>query len=130
VNTANVEYKVEAATVDKDLAKAVEDARRALGEAEKALLDAYRKSPRYQAMLDLVGYGSSAYGKAPLYPVIQGSRIICKVMVDLDHEPTRPQLYLDPKTANLLLSGKLLSDEEKRLLLKDMGVDLPKPEAA
>lgn len=128
--TANVEYKVEMATVDKDLAKAVSDARNALASAEKAVIEAYRQSPRYQAMLDLTGYGSSGYGKAPMYPAIQGSQIVCKVMVDLESAPTRQQLYLDPKTANLLLSGKLLSDGEKRQLLKDMGVGFPNVEAA
>lgn len=128
--TAIVEYKVEMATVDKDLAKAVADARNVLASAEKAMIEAYRKSPRYQAMLDLTGYGSGGYSKATMYPVILGSQIICKVMVDLESAPTRQQRYLDPKTANLLLSGKLLSDGEKRQLLKDMGVDFTKPEAS
>ncbi|TDR27767.1 hypothetical protein [Aquamicrobium defluvii] len=130
MTTANVKYQVEMAAVDKDLAKAVNDARNALASAEKAMIEAYTKSPRYQAMLDLAGYGGGGYGKVPTYPVIQGPRIVCKVMLDLEQEPTRPQLYLDPKTANLLLSGKLLSDDEKRHLLKDMGVELPKSESA
>lgn len=123
--TAYVEYKVEMSSVDKDLAKAVSDARNALDAAEKAMIEAYQKSSRYQAMLDLTGYGSSGYSKAPMYPAILGSQIICKVMVDLASEPTRQNLYIDPKTANLLLSGKLLSDDEKRQLLKSMGVDFP-----
>lgn len=128
--TAHVECKVEMANVDKDLAKAVSDARNALAAAEKAMIEAYRKSPRYQAMLDLTGHGNSGYGKAPMYPAIAGSQIICKVTVDLESAPPRQQLYLDPKTANLLLSGKLLSDDEKRWLLKDMGVDFPDTEGA
>lgn len=123
--TSIVEYAVEAQTVDKDLAKAMADARAALAAAEKAMIEAYQKTPRYQAMRDLVGYGSSTYGKSPLYPAIQGSRIVCRVMVDLA-EPSSSQLYLDPKTANLLLSGKLLTDEEKRSMLKRMGVDIAK----
>lgn len=130
MTTANVKYQVEMAAVDNDLAKAVNDARSALASAEKAMIEAYMKSPRYQAMLDLAGYGSSGYGKSTTYPFIQGSRIICNVMVDLEQEVTRQQLYLDPKTANILLSGKLLSDDEKRQLLKDMGVELPKSESA
>lgn len=127
MTTANIKYQVEMAAVDKDLAKAVNDARNALASAEKAMIEAYTKSPRYQAMLDLTGYGDSGYGKVPIYPDIQGSRIVCRVMVDVE-QVSRQQLYLDPKTTNLLLSGKLLTDDEKRQLLKDMGVELPKPE--
>lgn len=123
MRTSTVEYKVEAAEVDRDLANAVDAARQALAKAEKALIDVYVKSDRYKAMRDLVGYGSSAYGKAPVQPILQGSRIVCRVMVDLPDETTGPQLYLDPKTANLLLGGKLLSDVEKRKLLKRLGVD-------
>lgn len=123
MRTSIVEYKIEAVEIDRDLAASVDLARNALRAAEKALIDAYVKSDRYKAMRDIAGYGSSAYGKATVQPMLQGSRIVCRVMVDLPDETTGPQLYLDPKTANLLLSGKLLSDAEKRKLLKRMGVD-------
>lgn len=123
MRTSNVEYKVEAVEIDRDLAAAVDLARLALRKAEKALIDAYMKSDRYKAMCDLAGYGSSAYGKTHVQPILQGSRIVCRVMVDLPDETTGPQLYIDPKTANLLLTGKLLSDGEKRTLLSRLGVD-------
>lgn len=133
MRTSTVEYKVEAVEIDKDLAKAAGEARNALAAAEKALIDAYVKSDRYKAMRDLAGYGSSAFGKASVMPRIEGTRVVCRVMVDLPDEKTGPQLYLDPKTANLLLSGKLLTDAEKRKLLKRLGVDfdeIASPEAA
>lgn len=123
MRTSTVEYKVEAVEIDRDLASAVDKARKELAAAEKALIDAYVKSDRYKALCDISGYGSSTFGKAHIHPVLQGSRIVCRVMVDLPDEKNGPQLYLDPKTANLLLSGKLLSDAEKRKLLKRMGVD-------
>jgi hypothetical protein len=123
MRTSTVEYKIEAVLIDKDLAAAAQQARAALAAAEKALIDAYVKSDRYKALHDLAGFGSSAFGKSPVFPRIEGTRIVCRVMVDLPDETTGPQLYLDPKTANLLLGGKLLTDAEKRTLLKRMGVD-------
>ncbi|WP_166648543.1 hypothetical protein [Phyllobacterium brassicacearum] len=37
---------------------------------------------------------------------------------------TRQPVYIDPKTVNLLMHGKLLTDAEKRKLLINIGVDL------
>lgn len=130
MRTSTVEYKIEAVEIDKDLAKVVADARQALDAAEKALIAAYVKSDRYKALRDMSGFGSG-YNKSTFYPAVSGTRIVCRVLIDLPDEKTGPQIFIDPKTANLLLTGKLLNDAEKRKLLKRIGVDFAdEPEAA
>lgn len=121
----NLEFKISISDFDSAAWKRLQAARKEVSNIEAEIMKAYNDSPRMKAALDLAGF--SDYG-SKLTPVsrIETSRIVTNVTVDTV-EPkgtvTR-QLYLGEKTINALLNGKLLTDDQKKALLKQVGVDL------
>lgn len=129
MKTDTIICKVTLSDVDKELAKAVHDARYALAAAEAAIVDAYKKSADYRALAAMATTGP--YGeKIWPRPRVEGHRIVSLVSVEKDEAPQPRRVNADPKTLNILLTGNLLTDVEKRQLLKDMGIELSDDEAA
>ena len=103
--------------------QAMKDWRTAKDAADKKRQEfvlAYRQTAEYAALRRLVGYNC--------HPDIteEGIRIPGTLMPHqggIHWDYNQSHVYgLDPKTLNMLLSGKLLSDTEKRELLKRHGV--------
>ena len=109
--------QVHIANFNPDLASKIREAYSELEKLQNEALKLFRASARYQAIVDLAA--SSYGGKTSPTTVVSGTTINITVAVELEDKGAAAQnpLYLDPKTTNLLLGGKLLSDQEKRLLL-------------
>jgi hypothetical protein len=113
--------------------EALKDWQKAISEAEgkrKALEAVYRNTPEYAALTRLVGYAAApSIGADGIR--ISGSSASYSGGILWEHKPDPYAGMLDPKTLNMLLSGKLLTDAEKRQLLARHGVtfDDPTPKA-
>lgn len=124
--TRSVEFKVQISDFDAAAWKRLQEAREAVRKIEAEIKSAYEKSDRLTAVRDLAGYGD--YGtKFMTNSRIDGGQIVTRTTIDLPEEETvaRAQsLNLGEKTINALLNGKLLDDDQKKSLLKRIGVDL------
>lgn len=121
-----VEFKTQIVDFDKDAWERLKAARSAVDAIEKDIVKAYEKSDRLKAVLDLTGFNDFAQ-KANIATRIETTRIVSQTLVDLADEKAKtytPPLNLGEKTINALLSGKLLTDDQKKALLKRIGVDL------
>lgn len=107
-----IQYKVPARHVDKELAERLEKLDRERLEIAQKLVEAYRKSPEYTAALHICGSVNRVN-------VHLGSTSALEVVInDGKSSPAVASIgYMGETTINTLLSGKLLSDEEKRGLL-------------
>lgn len=122
----NIEFKISIADFDADAWKRLGDARKEVASIEAEIIKSYKDSLRYKAALDLAGI-SDYSGKYTPITRIETSRIVTSVNVDTidDREkPSGPTLFLGEKTINALLSGKLLTDDQKKALLLQIGVDV------
>lgn len=126
MTTKSVEFKVQISDFDAAAWKRLQEARDAVRKIESEIKAAYEKSDRLKAVRDLAGYGD--YGtKFMTNTLIDGGQIATRTVIDLPEEETvaRVQsLNIGEKTINALLSGKLLDDDQKKALLKRIGVDL------
>lgn len=122
-----VEFKIDISTFDPEAWKRLVEARKAVADIEADIIKAYAKSERAKAAYDLAGFGDYGTKYNPITR-IDASRISTSVNVDIDDGKAtaspRPTLYLAEKTVNMLLSGKLLNDEQKKALLKQVGFDV------
>lgn len=121
-----VEFKVNISDVNAEAWKRLDEARKTIAKIESEILDAYKKSDRAKAAYDLSGYGNYGTKYNPSHH-IDGSRISTSIMIDVADDAEKssaPQLYLGEKTINALINGKLLNDDQKKALLKQIGVDL------
>lgn len=124
MTSSTIEFKVPVSQIDADVARELKAARDAVQKVETRLIELYSATPRFAAMKDLRGIGGGSYGKGEVYPRIVGAELVCNLIVDHPVKPASgPYFSVDPKTANLLLTGKLLNDVEKRKLLKRMGLE-------
>lgn len=119
-----LKFEIEISSFDQDAYNRLKEAREQVKKIEDGIRDAYLKSDRFKAVTDLAGYGDYGTKYNPVTS-ISGTRIVTNVQVDLEGEKPKPlQPYIPEKTVNMLLSGKLLNDGQKRALLKRIGVDL------
>lgn len=122
----NVEFKIDIQDFDADASKRLKAARDEVAKIEAEITKAYLASDRFRSIRDLSGYGDYGTKYSPITR-IENYRVVTSVNVDLvDDKPTaatRPTLYLGEKTVNALLSGKLLTDIQKKSLLKQIGFD-------
>lgn len=127
-----VEFKVGIESFDADAWKRLDAARKEVAKLQTEIMAAYQKSDRAKAAYDLSGYGDYGSKHSPIH-YIDGNNITTRINVDLGDEtgskPVKP-LYLGEKTINALINGKLLTDEQKKALLKQIGVDLDELSAA
>lgn len=129
MTSSTIEFKVPVSQIDADAAKELKAARDVVQKIEARLIELYSATPRFAAMKDLQGNGGSNYGKGKVYPRVVGTELVVNLIVDHPAKPTSGLYFTgDPKTANLLLTGKLLTDAEKRKLLKRMGLDFDEEE--
>ncbi|QIG74554.1 hypothetical protein EVC10_046 [Rhizobium phage RHph_Y25] len=122
----NVEFTVEIADFDADAAKRLSEARNLVSTIEKEIASAFEKSDRFKAVRDLAGLGDMGH-KNSSFCRVDGRRIVARTYVELAEEKTAkstPYLSLGEKTVNTLLNGKLLTDEQKKALIKRLGFDL------
>jgi len=120
-----VEFKIDIADFDKDGSARLKAAREEVAKIEKQITDAYLKSDRFTAARDLAGVSDYGTKNTPIIG-IQHNKIVTTIYADLADEVTvanRPTLYLGEKTINMLLSGKLLDEAQKKALLKQIGFD-------
>ena len=119
-----LKFEIEINSFDAVEFKRLKEAREQVKKIEDGIRDAYLKSDRFQAVMDLAGYGDYGTKYNPI-TCINGTRIVTNVQVDLEGEKPKPlQPYIPEKTVNMLLSGKLLNDDQKKALLKRIGFDL------
>ncbi|RVK56941.1 hypothetical protein CN162_12815 [Sinorhizobium meliloti] len=120
-----VKFDIPYSKMDADKVERLKAAFSALKQIRDEIEADWRASPEglgAQAMHQ-VGYGSSkislSWGDA------NGLKATVKVSEDFEQKRSlSPSLNIGEKTINALLTGKLLTDEEKKALLKRMGVDL------
>lgn len=119
-----IEFRVNIDKFDKDLAKAYRDARDVYSKAAQALTAAFDKSERRQAIKDISATGDMGQ-KLTSYTRIENNDIVATTFVEVSDELSKSQQFLSigEKTVNALLTGKLLSDDEKKSLLKRLGVE-------
>lgn len=121
-----INFKVTIESFDRDAAKAIKLAREQLRRMEADLVSRFYKSDRYRAASDLSGSYDSG-GKRSVIPRVIGDYIEAEILVDGSSKNSSKALTyfnIPEKTANLLLSGKLLTDDQKKALIKRMGFDL------
>lgn len=118
----DLKYTVNLEDVDADLAKEWREANQKAREAADKLIAAYRKSERFSMAHDLSGMKGA--GTKVNMSVGEG-KIDVTLRIQLADEPIDQRLNrLDHSTVNLLINGKLLTDEQKRGLLKQIGIDV------
>lgn len=120
-----VEFKIDIASFDKDGSARLRAAREEVAKIEKQISDAYLKSDRFTAACDLAGMSDFGTKNSPITR-IENNKIVTTIYADLADDTTvmnRPTLYLGEKTINMLLSGKLLDEAQKKALLKQIGFD-------
>jgi hypothetical protein len=124
--TEQIKFRIDVFDFDHDLGAELKAARDAVFETEKKIIKAFNASDRLKAMRDIAGT-SEYVQKNQIYPRINGGHIEAEFLVDLADQSKAPVNYgfnITEKTANLLLSGKFLTDAQKRALVKRMGFDL------
>jgi hypothetical protein len=121
-----IEFMVNISDFDADAWKRLSDARSQVEKIEREISDAYQKSDKFKAVHDIAG--NNDFGQKNMsYCRIQGSKITATTSVELvETNPAthQPSLNLGEKTVNTLLNGKLLTDAQKKALVKRLGVDL------
>ena len=102
----------------KEASDAFYAAMEAATDAKKALTAALKDTPEWRLLAGAAGDPSvvvSPYGDV---------RLVARYHPDYEPRPDT----LAPQTLNALITGKLLTDEEKRVLLETQGIRLKKPE--
>lgn len=120
---------ISANTIDEGLATALQAAQAVVDKARADLIAAYKASPRGVGLAEVAKFGSFRTDKLN-FSWDQHNNMVVGLEFAADPQQHVAQPYLDPKTANMLLSGKLLSDDEKRVVLKRLGLDFTDPAAA
>lgn len=115
-------------TIDEGLAAALEAAQSVVDKARADLIATYKASPRGIGLAEVAKLGSYRSDKLN-FVWDQYNNMVVSLEFSADPQPSL-QAYLDPKTANMLLSGKLLNNDEKRVVLKRLGLDFSAPAAA
>ena len=119
--TRSITFQVSAASFDPELHKALREARAAFEKAQGDLIRKFQKSDRFQAACDAAGYGQSVSKSAPTVGI--GGDYLCVSFYVDEFDASAPAyqaIQIDPKLANTLLHGKLLSDGEKRALVRGL----------
>lgn len=118
----DLKYTVNLEDVDADLAKEWRDANQKARDAADKLIDAYRKSERFSMAHDLSGMKGAS---TKVNMSVGEGKIDVTLRIQLVDDPVDQMLRrLDHSTVNLLLNSKLLTDEQKRNLLKQIGIDV------
>lgn len=120
-----IEFRISVYDFDNDLGDELKKANAAVTVVEQKILAAFVKSDRLKALKDIAGIGSMG-SKNSFYPRIYAGQIQADIVVDVagSEGTTAPYFNIPEKTANLLLTGKLLTDDQKKALVKRMGFDL------
>lgn len=123
--TEKIEFRISVNDFDKGLGDELKKANAAVSVAENNILEAFAKSDRFKALRDIAGVGSMG-SKNSFYPRIYAGQIQADIVVDVAgaEGTATPYFNIPEKTANLLLTGKLLTDDQKKALIKRMGFDL------
>lgn len=121
-----INFTVSIHDFDKDAFGQLKAARDEVRKIEKQIVDAYLKSDRFKAACDLAGVSDYGTKNSPITD-INKSMIVTTIYADIADDAasaiSRPTLYLGEKTVNMLLSGKLLDEAQKKALLKQIGFD-------
>lgn len=119
------EFTVAVSAFDADAWSRLQAARETVSKIEKEIVDAFAKSERFKAARDLAGINDYGHKTSPAVH-LKGHKIVTTVGIDMVEAATssRPTLYLAEKTVNMLLSGKLLNEAQKKALLKQIGFDM------
>ena len=118
----DMKFTVKIEDVDATLAAEWRDANKKLRELEENLLTAYRGSERFSMASDMSGI--KVHGTKVNMSVSNGNiDVVLRVLLD-DDSNINPLKKLGDTTVNLLLNGKLLTDDQKRELLRQIGFDV------
>lgn len=123
--TESISFRIDISSFDKEAFIELDKARATVRQMEEKIRVSFIKSDRLKAIQDISGTYDGG-GKRSVIPRIVGNQIQADVLVDVPDQETAPKPYFNitEKTANLLLSGKLLNDDQKKALIKRMGFDL------
>ena len=115
-------FTVNAIQFNEEAFKAFRAAEQQAEKLRGELIEAFKKSDRFKAAIDLSR--TSDYG-TKIAPAISLSGGLFHVSLSVDEispsaTPPRPHLHVDPKLVNSLLHGKLLTDAEKRNLIESI----------
>lgn len=114
---AHVRFKVQNASVSKELADKIQRLQRELSETQRLLRLEYEKSPEYRAAVAVASQGSSSVG---VVVARDGYLDVAVPCFDYSSDGRRkPTTFLGETTINMLLNGKLLTDAQKRALLAE-----------
>ena len=123
----NMQFAVNISDFDADAWKRLQEAHNQLEGLKKEIIASFQKSARAKAAYDLSGFGSLGSKYSPVHR-IDGPRIVTNITVEIEEPSGKkayyPTLNLGEKTINALINGKLLNDDQKKALLKQIGVDL------
>lgn len=125
MKTEMINFKIAIASFDGEAAKELHKARSHVRDLEEKIRVSFMKSERCNAISDIAGNYESG-SKRSVIPRVNGAYIEADVLVDIPATTAAPYQHFNitEKTANLLLSGKLLTDDQKRALIKRMGFDI------
>ena len=116
--TKTINFTVNAINFDQEGYKAYRAAEQAAEISRAQLIASFRKSDRFRAAYDLAK--TSDYRGMKIEPVVSLQGGLFNVSIYLDERDTTAttQVNMDTKLVNALLHGKLLTDKEKRGLIK------------
>lgn len=118
---SDFQFTIRAEDIDADAFKEIKKLEAEKSRLVQKLTDDLRGHDRYKAAFDLMKV--SPYDFRKVAPVVNwtGSGFSIEVSMDTPKRPTpephKPAPFVEPKVVNMLLNGKLLSDDEKRKLL-------------
>jgi hypothetical protein len=124
--TEQVDFTIAVESFDQSLAAKLSKARAEVASIEREICNAFGKSDRFRALQDIAGNHDMGGKRMVVPPIIVGMHIKAQTVVDVAEKAPAPPAYFNitEKTANLLLSGKLLTNDQKKALIKRMGFDL------
>lgn len=118
---SDFQFTISAEDIDADALKEIKKLEAEKSRLVQKLTADLRSHDRYKAAFDLMKVSSYDFRK--IAPVVNwtGSGFRIEVSMDTPKSPTpasyKPASFVEPKIVNMLLNGKLLSDDEKRKLL-------------
>jgi hypothetical protein len=133
--TRSIAFRVPVSKEMKDEYFRISEAQKALDKDMAALLDKAAKHPEIATAARLTGYSNKPtiepnYGSDWLVrlSVTEAIDEVAKGPTPGSHRPYVAPLNIAPQTANLLLNGKILTDDQKLALIRRMVPDLLEPD--
>lgn len=126
-----ITFSIETTADQRNEWKAIRDARADLDKREKALTEGVKSHPQITVAKKLVSYTSPEVnvtmrhdGHGFNVSFVAREALVSDAPKASPQKPQPPRVYLDPKTLNLLLNSKMLTDEQKVALLCRMDAGL------